>query len=95
MLNDTRTRRRSGSVTLQGDDHERQFLVGSDEDDSPDQLYTAPTTAQPVLGDHETDTRRSLVLEQDVSLFSFNALMESHVSDDCHGPPEASSTNSK
>ncbi|KAI1790011.1 MFS general substrate transporter [Ganoderma leucocontextum] len=48
VLNDTRSRRRSGSVTLQGDDRERQFLVGSDdEDDSPDQLYTAPTTAQP------------------------------------------------
>ncbi|TBU52093.1 MFS general substrate transporter [Dichomitus squalens] len=47
VLNDTRSRRRSGSLTLAGDDQERQFLVGSeDEDDSPNQLYTAPTTAQ-------------------------------------------------
>ncbi|KAM5539805.1 hypothetical protein V8D89_006618 [Ganoderma adspersum] len=65
VLNDSRTRRRSGSVTLRGDDQERQFLVGSDdEDDSPDQLYTAPTTAQPVV-DRETGSRRSLVMEQD------------------------------
>ncbi|PIL29401.1 transporter [Ganoderma sinense ZZ0214-1] len=80
VLNDTRTRRRSGSITLQGDDQERQFLVGSDdEDDSPDQLYTAPTTAQPVR-DRESGSRRSLVMEQDVRSFSSGAPANFHTS---------------
>ncbi|KAI0752960.1 MFS general substrate transporter [Daedaleopsis nitida] len=36
VLSDTRTHRRSGSITLAGDDNERQFLVGNDdEDDEP------------------------------------------------------------
>ncbi|KAI0355283.1 MFS general substrate transporter [Trametes cingulata] len=33
VLHDTRTRRHSGDITLGGDEHERQFLVGEDEDE--------------------------------------------------------------
>ncbi len=87
VLNDTRTRRRSGSVTLRGDDGERQFLVGSDdEDDTPDELYTAPTTAQSVV-DRETGSRRSLVLEQDVRSSSSNAFVKPHISNEDHQKP--------
>ena len=71
---------------MRDDDQERQFLVGSDdEDDSPDQLYTAPTTAQPVV-DGETGSRRSLVMEQDVRLFCYNGLIDSHTDKDHQKP---------
>ncbi|KAI0365167.1 MFS general substrate transporter [Pilatotrama ljubarskyi] len=33
ILHDTRTRRPSGDIALSGDEHERQFLVGEDEDE--------------------------------------------------------------
>lgn len=36
MLNDTRTSRRSGDIVLGADDHERQFLVGKDDEDEDD-----------------------------------------------------------
>ncbi|CAL1709454.1 unnamed protein product [Somion occarium] len=34
LLSDTRTSRRSGDITLGADEHERQFLVGDDEDEN-------------------------------------------------------------
>ncbi|KAI0665836.1 hypothetical protein C8Q78DRAFT_1072817 [Trametes maxima] len=63
ILHDTRTRRLSGDVTLVGDAHERQFLVGEDEEDED--------------GARE-DTRkdRSRSLEEDVQSFSSNASMD-------------------
>ena len=67
VLTDTRTRRRSGSPTLGGDDHERQFLVGEDDDD---ELYTAHTSQLPPPR------------EDDVRSFSSNASMDSSDSDE-------------
>ncbi|RDX45599.1 MFS general substrate transporter [Lentinus brumalis] len=67
LLNDTRTRR-SGSLHLGGDDHERQFLVGEDEEDEE--------TPAPLLRKHDIDAR-TLSLEEDVRSFSSNASMDS------------------
>ncbi|KAI0644153.1 hypothetical protein C8Q79DRAFT_1021988 [Trametes meyenii] len=63
ILHDTRTRRLSGDVTFAGDAHERQFLVGDDDEDED--------------GDRE-DTRkdRARSLEEDVQSFSSNASMD-------------------
>ena len=56
MLHDTRTRRHSG------DEHERQFLVGEDEDEDD--------------GGADTHLGRPKSLEEDVQSFSSNASMD-------------------
>ncbi|KAI0686571.1 MFS general substrate transporter [Earliella scabrosa] len=64
VLNDTRTHRRSGSITLGGDDHERQFLVGDDDDDDE------PPSAKHL-------ERHTAPVEEDVRSFSSDASMNS------------------
>ncbi|KAL7284922.1 hypothetical protein ACG7TL_000010 [Trametes sanguinea] len=66
MLHDTRTRRRSGDVSLAVDEHERQFLVGSDEEDDEDEHRTH----------HPEPRAASHSLEEDVQSFSSNASMD-------------------
>ena len=68
VLNDTRTRRRSGSPTLGGDDHERQFLVGDDdeEDEEPAALHSK----------HRSEPQTQPI-EEDVRSFSSDASMDS------------------
>ena len=68
MLNDTRTRRRSRSLTLRGDDPERQFLVGEDDEDDISQVVHALPPPRPPL-------------EEDVRSFSSDASMDSADSD--------------
>ncbi|KAI8980631.1 MFS general substrate transporter [Trametes punicea] len=64
MLHDTRTRRQSGDVGLGGDEHERQFLVGSDEEE--DEQHDRDAIAH----------GRTHSIEEDVQSFSSNASMD-------------------
>lgn len=68
VLTDTRTHRRSGSVTLPGDDHERQFLVGDADDSDPE---------EPQSKAQDQQSGGSLALEEDVRSFSSNASIDS------------------
>ncbi|OSD01111.1 MFS general substrate transporter [Trametes coccinea BRFM310] len=80
MLHDTRTHRRSGDVGLAVDEHERQFLVGSDEEDDEDEHRTP----------HPEPRAASHSLEEDVQSFSSNASM-----DDEPAQPHLSRPNSR
>ena len=66
VLSDTRTHR-SNSLTL---DHERQFLVGNDEDEDEEAL-PPPNRLQ------DRARERNMALEEDVRSFSSNASMDS------------------